>query len=130
MDFGYRSSNETGNGDLLDNVDPHIREVVKVAWEELPSPKLSVVPARANREHAIAMFGKNKVDEAVEPSNECIRESHTVGFRQPAAEIALARSAAPDSISHDARSWFLGRMAMKPPSKARTDSSASWSADG
>jgi DNA-binding LytR/AlgR family response regulator len=28
MDFGYRSSNETGNGGLLNNGDPHIREIV------------------------------------------------------------------------------------------------------
>ena len=28
MDFGHRSSDETGNGGLLDNGDPHIREVV------------------------------------------------------------------------------------------------------
>jgi hypothetical protein len=29
MNFGQRSSNETGNGGLLDNGDPHIREVVR-----------------------------------------------------------------------------------------------------
>ena len=79
MDFGHRSSNETGNGGLLDNVDPHIREVVKVACQELPLPKLPVVPARANREHAIAMFGKKEVDEAVEPSDEYIRDPLTLG---------------------------------------------------
>jgi DNA-binding LytR/AlgR family response regulator len=28
MDFGHTSSSETGNGGLLDNDDPHIREVV------------------------------------------------------------------------------------------------------
>ncbi len=28
MDFGHTSSSETGNGGLLDNGDPHIREVV------------------------------------------------------------------------------------------------------
>src|SRR5258707_13814217 len=75
MDFGNRSSNETGNGGLLDNVDPHMREVVKVACQELPLPKLPVVPARANREHAIGLFGKKEVDEAVEPSDEYIRDA-------------------------------------------------------
>ncbi len=29
MDLGHRSSNETGNGGLLDNGDPHIRGVVR-----------------------------------------------------------------------------------------------------
>lgn len=38
MDFGHRS-NETGNGGLLDSVDPHIREVVKAAREELQLPE-------------------------------------------------------------------------------------------
>jgi len=94
MDFGHRSSNETGNGGLLDNVDPHIREVVKVACQELPLPKLPVVPARANREHAIAMFGKKEVDEAVEPSDEYIRDPLTLGFRQPAAGRSTSLSKA------------------------------------
>ncbi len=94
MDFGHRSSNETGNGGLLDNVDPHIREVVKVACQELPLPKLPVVPARANREHAIGMFGKKEVDEAVEPSDEDIRDPLTLGFRQPAAGRSTSLSKA------------------------------------
>jgi hypothetical protein len=38
----------------LDNVDPHIREVVKAACEGLP------LAAKANGEHAIAIFGKRK----------------------------------------------------------------------
>jgi DNA-binding LytR/AlgR family response regulator len=65
----------------LDNGNPHIREVVKAACEELPLPKLPVVAAIPDREHAITMFG----NEEVEPTDECIRESLTVGFRQPAA---------------------------------------------
>jgi DNA-binding LytR/AlgR family response regulator len=85
MDFGRRSSNETGRGGPLDNGDPHIREVVKAACEELPLPNRSVVPARANREHAMAILGKTDVDDTVGPSDECIRDPLTVGFRQPAA---------------------------------------------
>ncbi len=94
MDFGHRSSNETGNGGLLDNGDPHIREVVKAACEELPLPKLPVVPARADREYAIAIFGKKEVDEAVEPSDERIREPLTVGLRQQAAGRSTSLSKA------------------------------------
>ncbi len=94
MDFGHRSSNETGSGGLLDNGDPHIREVVKAACEELPLPKLPVVPGRADREHAIAIFGKKEVDEAVEPSDERIREPLTVGFRQRAAGRSTSLSKA------------------------------------
>jgi hypothetical protein len=48
----------------LDNVDPHIREVVK-ACEELP------LPASANGEHAIAIFGKEEVDECSGPEQDC-----------------------------------------------------------
>lgn len=92
MDFGHRSSNETGSGGLLDNGDPHIREVVKAACEELPLPKLPVVPGRADREHEIV--GKKEVDEAVEPSDERIREPLTVGFRQQAAGRSTSLSKA------------------------------------
>lgn len=94
MDFGHRSSNETCNGGLLDNGDPHIREVVKAACEELPLPKRPVVPARADLEHTIAIFGKKEVDEAVEPPDECIREPLTVGFRQRAAGRSTSLSKA------------------------------------
>jgi DNA-binding LytR/AlgR family response regulator len=38
MDSRTWSINETGNGGLLDNGDPHIREVAKDAYEELPLP--------------------------------------------------------------------------------------------
>jgi DNA-binding LytR/AlgR family response regulator len=72
----------------LDNGDPHIREVVKAVSEEPPLPKRLVASARANREHAIAIFGKKEVDESVEPSDEFIREPLTVGFRQPAEGIS------------------------------------------
>jgi two-component system, LytTR family, response regulator len=70
---------------FVDNVDPQIREVVRAAREELPLPKLPVVPARTDREHAIAILEKREVDEAVEPSDERLREPLTVGFRQQAA---------------------------------------------
>ena len=46
------------------------------------------------------------------------------------AEIALARSAAPESISHDADVLVLGGMATKQRSKARTVSCVSWSEGG
>ena len=46
------------------------------------------------------------------------------------AEIALARSAAPEAISRDAEVPSLGGMAMKPQSKARMVSCASWSEGG
>ena len=42
------------------------------------------------------------------------------------AEIALAQTAAPKSISRDARSWFLDAMVTKPRSKARTVSYVWW----
>ena len=46
------------------------------------------------------------------------------------AEIAMARSAAPESISRDAKVLVLGGMATKPPSRARMVSCASWSEGG
>jgi 5,10-methenyltetrahydromethanopterin hydrogenase len=49
----------------LDNVDPHIREVVNAACEELP------LPARANGEHAIAIVGKEEVDKCSRPEQDC-----------------------------------------------------------
>jgi len=91
----------------LDNVDPHIREVVKVACEELPLLKLPVVLARANRAHASAMFGKKEVDEAVEPSDECVPEPLTVGFRQPAAGPSIRLSKA----LHHTRTLAMGKSA-------------------
>jgi DNA-binding LytR/AlgR family response regulator len=103
MDFGRRSNNETGNGGLLDNVDPQIREVVNPACEEQPLPKLPVVAARANREHAIAIFGRKEVDEA----DECIRESLTVEFRQPGA----GRSASLSQALPQARALGVGKSA-------------------
>ena len=45
-------------------------------------------------------------------------------------EIALARSAAPDAISHDASVIVLTRTATKPRWKARTAGYAGWDADG
>jgi DNA-binding LytR/AlgR family response regulator len=92
IDFGPRGN--TGYGGLLDNGDPHIREVVKAAREEPPLPKLPVVPAGANREHAIAIFGKKEVDRAVEPSDACIREPLIFGFRQRAAGRSTSLSKA------------------------------------
>ena len=46
------------------------------------------------------------------------------------AEIALARSAAPESTSRDAKSWFLDGMVSKRRSKGRTVSRVSWDGDG
>jgi DNA-binding LytR/AlgR family response regulator len=94
MDFGHRRTDETGNGGLLDNVDPHIREVVKGSCEELSLPKLPVVPARVDREHAIAIFGKKEADEVVELSDDCVLDPFTVGFRQPAAGRSTSLSGA------------------------------------
>jgi two-component system LytT family response regulator len=82
MDFGHRSSNETGNGGLLDSGNPRIREVVKAACEDLGQPKLPVVSGRAHRENAIAAFGKKAADEAIGPSDDCIRGPLTAGFRR------------------------------------------------
>jgi DNA-binding LytR/AlgR family response regulator len=76
----------------LGNGDPHIREVVEAACEELPLPKLPLVPARANHEDAMAIFGKKEIDEADEPTDECIREPLTGGFRQPAARQSTSLS--------------------------------------
>ena len=76
----------------MDNVDPHIREVVKAAYEELPLPELPLISARADREHATTILGKNEVDEAGEASDELIRDSLTVGFRQSAAGRSTSHS--------------------------------------
>jgi hypothetical protein len=46
------------------------------------------------------------------------------------AEIALARSAAPESISRDAEVLVLGRMVSKRRSKAKTVSCVSWNVRG
>ena len=78
----------------MDSGDPQIREVVKAASEEVPLPERAVVPAGANPEHAIAIFGKKDVDESVKPSDECIREPLTVGFRQRAAGRSTSLSKA------------------------------------
>jgi DNA-binding LytR/AlgR family response regulator len=85
MDFGHRSSNETGNGDPLDYGDPRIRKVAKATCEDLGRPRLPVVSARAHREHAIPAFGKRAANEAVEPSDEYIRAPLIAGFRQSTA---------------------------------------------
>ena len=69
----------------MDNGDPHIRELVEAAREELATPKIPLVPARANLEHAIAIFGKKEIDEAVGPSGERTHEPLTRGLRQPGA---------------------------------------------
>lgn len=91
MDYGHRSSDETGNGGVLENADPHIREDAKAACEEPPLLKLPVIPDRADREHAIAILAKEDV---VEPSDEYIREPLTVEFRQRAAGRSTSRSKA------------------------------------
>jgi len=62
MDFGHRSTNETGNGSLLDSGDPHIHEVAKAAREELRQPMPPVVSARAHHEHAITGEGSDAHD--------------------------------------------------------------------
>jgi len=68
----------------LDHGDPHMREVVKAACEELPLPMQPVVPDRAKGKQAVPILGKKEVDAAVESSEECICEPLTVGFRQGA----------------------------------------------
>jgi hypothetical protein len=60
-----RVTKPVNGGRPLDNVDPHIGEVVKAACEELP------LPARASGEHAIAIFGKEEVDECSRPEQDC-----------------------------------------------------------
>lgn len=94
-------------GDLLDNGDPHTREVVKAAGEELPLVKRPVVPSRPDLEHAIAIFGKKKVDEGADPSDERIREPLTVGFRQ----IAAGRSTSLSKALLQTRTLAMGRSA-------------------
>jgi DNA-binding LytR/AlgR family response regulator len=81
----------------LDSGDLHSREVVKTACDEPPLPTRSVVPSRANRERAIAISGKSEVDEAVEPSDERIREPLTIGFRQPAGRSPSLNRASPQT---------------------------------
>jgi DNA-binding LytR/AlgR family response regulator len=49
MDFEHRSSNGNGNGGLLDNFDPHIREVVEVPCEEVLLPKRLIRTERSAR---------------------------------------------------------------------------------
>jgi hypothetical protein len=85
MDFGHRSSNEIGNGDLLHNGDPRIRKVLNGTCEDPEQPQLPVVSARAHREQAIADFGKKAAGEAFEPSGERIRAPLTAGFPQSTA---------------------------------------------
>lgn len=78
----------------MDNNDPHIREVVKAAWKELPAPERPVVLAGANRERAIGALGNKDVEQAVEPSDERIREPFAVGVRQRAAGRSTSLSKA------------------------------------
>jgi two-component system LytT family response regulator len=49
MDFEHRSSNGNGSGGLLDNFDPHIREVVEVPCEEVLLPKRLIRTERSAR---------------------------------------------------------------------------------
>jgi len=57
MDFGRRSSNETGNGSLLDNGDPQ----VKAAGEELPLPKLPTRTLAMGKSARIAIKAKRRI---------------------------------------------------------------------
>jgi DNA-binding LytR/AlgR family response regulator len=90
----------------MDSGDLHFREVVKVARDELPLSRWPVVPATANHEHAMAISGKKEVDEAVEPSGECIREPFTAGFRQPAR-----RSPSPNQVLPQTRALAMVKSA-------------------
>jgi DNA-binding LytR/AlgR family response regulator len=61
MDIGYRSSNEAGNEGHLDNGDPHVHEVVKVACEELPLPKRSTRTLATGKSARIAIKAKGRI---------------------------------------------------------------------
>jgi two-component system LytT family response regulator len=85
----------------MDNGNLHTCEVVKAACEELPVPKLPVIPAKANREHAAEILGKEEVDEVIECSDEHILDPLTVGFRQPVAGRSTSLSEAlPQTMTH------------------------------
>ena len=60
-DSGPRSSTQTGNGGLLDNVDPHISEVVKAARAELPPPKRPARTLAIGTSARIAIKAKRRV---------------------------------------------------------------------
>ena len=57
MDFGHRSSSETGNGSLLDDRDPQ----VKVACEELPLPERSTRTLAMGKSARIAIKAKGRI---------------------------------------------------------------------
>jgi DNA-binding LytR/AlgR family response regulator len=57
MDFGYRSSNETGNGSLLDCGDPQVKD----AGEELPLPKLPARTLAMGKSARIAIKAKRRI---------------------------------------------------------------------
>jgi len=57
MDFGRRSSNETGNRSLLDNGDPQ----VKAACEELPLPKRPTRTLAMGKSARIAIKAKRRI---------------------------------------------------------------------
>jgi DNA-binding LytR/AlgR family response regulator len=57
MNFGQRSSNETGGGGLLDNGDPP----VKAAYEELPLPKRPARTVAMEKSARIAIKAKRSI---------------------------------------------------------------------
>lgn len=57
MDFEYRSSNETGNGSLLDDGDPE----VKAACEELPLPRPPTRTLPMGKSARIAIRAKGRI---------------------------------------------------------------------
>ncbi len=61
MDSGHRSRNETGDGGLLENVDPHISEVVKASCEELPLPKRATRTVAREKSARIAIKAKRRI---------------------------------------------------------------------
>jgi len=61
MDFAHRGTKETGNGDLLQNGDPHIREVVKAGCEELPLPQRPPRRLTMGKSARLAIKAKGKI---------------------------------------------------------------------
>jgi hypothetical protein len=83
---GQVGTNETDDGGLLDNSDPHVQELVKAAREELPLSKHPLIPVGAKREPATAVSWTKDLDQTVDSSGEYIDEIHSVVLRQRAEE--------------------------------------------
>jgi DNA-binding LytR/AlgR family response regulator len=61
MDFGHRSSNEPATEVVLDNGDPHLREVVKATGEELPLPERPTRTLAVGTSARIAIKAKRRI---------------------------------------------------------------------